>query len=56
MSVPGFFRTRPLAETVFPLKGILVVPPPPKKKKKKKKLFTDNLFKAVKITVHTRVS
>ena len=33
MSVPGVFRTRPLAETVFPLKCILVVP---KKKGEKK--------------------
>ena len=32
MSVPGVFQTRPLAETIFPLKCILVVP------KKKKKL------------------
>ena len=30
MSVPGVFQTRPLAKTVFPLKGILVAPPPPK--------------------------
>ena len=36
MSVPGVFRTKPLTETVFPLKGILVVPPPQKKNKKKK--------------------
>ena len=34
MSVPGVFRTRPLAETVFPLKCILMAP---KKKKPPKK-------------------
>ena len=38
MSVPGVFWTRPLAETVFPLKGILVVPLPPPKKNKLKKI------------------
>ena len=36
MSVPGVFRTRLLAETIFPLKGTQqAFPPPPKKKKKK---------------------
>ena len=34
MSVPGVFQTKPLAETVFPLKGILVVAPLLQKKKK----------------------
>ena len=35
--LPGVFRTRPLAKTVFPLEGIPVVPTKKKKRNKKKK-------------------